>query len=120
MTSDWDRLAVELNLNKPSSEPPADERHERELLNRRRTWMICCIMDYSTSMQMGKQPTIREDEVRWLSALPACYMHATVHCTYTRVDLCRSYGTARAGAPRRRSSTRSMRISLPSSSFSAS
>ncbi|ETW80085.1 hypothetical protein HETIRDRAFT_445608 [Heterobasidion irregulare TC 32-1] len=67
------RLAVELNLNKPSNEPPADERHERELLNRRRTWMICCIMDYSTSMQMGKQPTIREDEIirnssRWCSA----------------------------------------------------
>lgn len=63
------RMAVELNLNKPpppNSMPakPEDERHEREMLNNRRTWMLCCIMDYSTAMQLGKPPTILEDEVR--------------------------------------------------------
>ncbi|THH20961.1 hypothetical protein EW146_g528 [Bondarzewia mesenterica] len=70
------RLVVELNLNKPSrveSKKPMDERREREMLNRRRTWMICCIMDYSSSMQVGKRPMVREDEIirnsaRWCSA----------------------------------------------------
>ncbi|EIM80246.1 uncharacterized protein STEHIDRAFT_150792 [Stereum hirsutum FP-91666 SS1] len=62
------RMAVELNLNKPpppNSTPakPEDERHEREMLNNRRTWMLCCIMDYSTAMQLGKPPTILEDEL---------------------------------------------------------
>lgn len=62
-------MAVDLNLNKPpppNSAPakPEDEKHERELLNNRRTWMLCCIMDYSTAMQLGKPPTIQEDEVR--------------------------------------------------------
>ncbi|KAI0041669.1 hypothetical protein FA95DRAFT_1565152 [Auriscalpium vulgare] len=67
------RLAVELNLNSISALRPSDERHERELLNRYRTWMICCIMDGSMSLEMGKPPICRdEDEIlrnstRWCS-----------------------------------------------------
>ncbi len=39
-----------------------DERHERELLNRRRTWMICSIIDGSTSLETGKAPEVGRDE----------------------------------------------------------
>ncbi|KAH9068022.1 hypothetical protein EDB83DRAFT_2314835 [Lactarius deliciosus] len=53
---------------------PLDERHERELLNRRRTWMVCSIMDGSTSLETGKAPGVgKDDELtsnasRWCSA----------------------------------------------------
>ncbi|KAI0062961.1 hypothetical protein BV25DRAFT_1803108 [Artomyces pyxidatus] len=57
------RIAVELNLNSTSNITPVDERHERELLNRYRTWMICSILDGSLSLEMGKSSVIREDEV---------------------------------------------------------
>lgn len=56
------RLALELGLNRDSKESPRDERHERELLNRRRTWMICSIMDGSTSLETGKAPGVGKDE----------------------------------------------------------
>lgn len=66
-------MATELNLNKPpapNASKPEDERQERELLNNRRTWMLCCIMDYSTAMQLGKPPNILEDEVRLHLSFP--------------------------------------------------
>ncbi|KAI0263263.1 hypothetical protein BC834DRAFT_325863 [Gloeopeniophorella convolvens] len=56
------RIALELGLNRDSSARPLDERHERELLNRRRTWMICSIMDGSTSLETGKAPGVGNDE----------------------------------------------------------
>lgn len=56
------RLALELGLNRDSKVQPLDERHERELLNRRRTWMICSIMDGSTSLETGKAPGVGKDE----------------------------------------------------------
>ncbi|KAI9435735.1 fungal-specific transcription factor domain-containing protein [Lactarius indigo] len=68
------RLAIELGLNRDSNVQPLDERHERELLNRRRTWMICSIMDGSTSLETGKAPGVRKDDEltsnasRWCSA----------------------------------------------------
>ncbi|KAH9175762.1 hypothetical protein EDB89DRAFT_1943990 [Lactarius sanguifluus] len=68
------RLAIELGLNRDSTVQPLDERHERELLNRRRTWMVCSIMDGSTSLETGKAPGVgKDDELtsnasRWCSA----------------------------------------------------
>ncbi|KAF8266004.1 hypothetical protein EI94DRAFT_1734029 [Lactarius quietus] len=68
------RLALELGLNRDSKVEPMDERHERELLNRRRTWMICSIMDGSTSLETGRAPGVGKDEEltsnvsRWCSA----------------------------------------------------
>ena len=58
----YSRLALELGLNRDSKEPSLDERHERELLNRRRTWMICSIMDGSTSLETGRAPGVGKDE----------------------------------------------------------
>ena len=58
------RLATELGLDRDSNVKPLDERHERELLNRRRTWMICSIIDGSTSLETGKSPGVgKNDEV---------------------------------------------------------
>ncbi|TFY56655.1 hypothetical protein EVG20_g8846 [Dentipellis fragilis] len=57
------RLAMELDLNRPSRPRPSDERYEREMLNRYRTWMVCCIIDASICLQLGKQPLIREDAI---------------------------------------------------------
>ncbi|KAF8498188.1 hypothetical protein F5888DRAFT_1693337 [Russula emetica] len=56
------RLALELGLNRDSNVKTLDERHERELLNRRRTWMICSIIDGSTSLETGKAPEVGRDE----------------------------------------------------------
>ncbi|KAH9034216.1 hypothetical protein EDB85DRAFT_1948273 [Lactarius pseudohatsudake] len=56
------RLAIELGLNRDSTVQPLDERHERELLNRRRTWMVCSIMDGSTSLETGKAPGVGKDD----------------------------------------------------------
>ena len=56
------RLAIELGLNRDENIRPLDERHERELLNRRRTWMICSIMDGSTSLETGKDRGVGKDD----------------------------------------------------------
>ncbi|KAI9455377.1 hypothetical protein F5148DRAFT_1226132 [Russula earlei] len=56
------RVALELGLNRDTNVRALDERHERELLNRRRTWMICSIMDGSTSLETGKAPGVGKDE----------------------------------------------------------
>jgi len=58
----FDRLALELGLNLDSNVRPLDERHEREILNRRRTWMICTIMDGSASLETGKTAGVGKDE----------------------------------------------------------
>ncbi|KIJ37500.1 hypothetical protein M422DRAFT_781631 [Sphaerobolus stellatus SS14] len=55
------RIATDLNLHQPSSTKPTSEKHERELLNRTRTWLICFNLDRSTSTQLGKPSTIKED-----------------------------------------------------------
>lgn len=68
------RLALELGLNRDPKEQPLDERHERELLNRRRTWMILSIIDGGASLETGKAPGVGKDEEltsnvsRWCSA----------------------------------------------------
>jgi hypothetical protein len=70
------RLAIELGLNRDSNVKTLDERHERELLNRRRTWMICSIIDGSTSLETGKAPEVGRDEEVFLG-----------HCRQPRVKL---------------------------------
>lgn len=54
-------IATDLNLHQPSSTKITSEKHEREILNRTRTWMICFNLDRSTSTQLGKPSTIKED-----------------------------------------------------------
>jgi hypothetical protein len=60
----FNRLAIELGLNRDrdSNVSPLDERHEREILNRRRTWMICSIMDGSTTLETGKVGGVGKDD----------------------------------------------------------
>lgn len=58
------RLGIELNLNRMPVHKPTDERNERELLNRLRTWIICYIMDRCICINLGKPFMIPEDEVR--------------------------------------------------------
>ncbi|KAI0296978.1 hypothetical protein B0F90DRAFT_1743135 [Multifurca ochricompacta] len=56
------RLAIELGLNRETSVRPLDERHERELLNCKRAWMVCSIMDGSTSLETGNAPGVGKDD----------------------------------------------------------
>ena len=56
------RLALELGLNRDPKVEPLDERHERELLNRRRTWMILSIIDGGASLETGQAPGVGKDE----------------------------------------------------------
>jgi hypothetical protein len=54
------RLATDLNLHQPSFVKPQSEKHEREMLNKARVWLICCNLDRSTAAQFGKPSTIKE------------------------------------------------------------
>ncbi|KAG8945173.1 hypothetical protein FRC04_001152 [Tulasnella sp. 424] len=57
-------MATDLSLHVPSSTTKfLDERHEREILNRTRTWIICFNLDRSGATQFGKPPSIKEDSV---------------------------------------------------------
>lgn len=57
-------MATDLSLHVPSSTTKfLDERHEREILNRTRTWLICFNLDRSGSTQFGKPPSIKEDTI---------------------------------------------------------
>lgn len=56
------RIATDLGLNRASSTKPLSERHERELLNRVRTWLNCFNVDRSSSTQWGKPTSLWEDE----------------------------------------------------------
>ncbi|KAI0791090.1 hypothetical protein C8Q75DRAFT_816566 [Abortiporus biennis] len=57
------RLGIELNLNRIPAEKPTDERNQRELLNRLRTWIICYIMDRCICINLGKPFMVPEDDV---------------------------------------------------------
>jgi len=64
------RMATDLNLHQPSATTKfVNEAHERELLNRTRTWLICFNLDRSCATQFGKPPTIREDSITRNSSL---------------------------------------------------
>ncbi|KAF7373029.1 Protein priB [Mycena sanguinolenta] len=57
------RLATDLNLhqNPISYAPQANEKQERELLNRTRVWMTCFNLDCFAATQSGKPMTIKPD-----------------------------------------------------------
>ena len=55
------RLATDLNLHQVSTVKPANERQEREMLNRVRLWLNCYTLDRSTATQYGKPYSIKED-----------------------------------------------------------
>lgn len=55
------RMAMDLNLHIPTNADIVSENQEREILNRTRTWIICFNMDRSSSAQLGKPMTIREN-----------------------------------------------------------
>ncbi|EIW84080.1 hypothetical protein CONPUDRAFT_99848 [Coniophora puteana RWD-64-598 SS2] len=52
------RIAQDLNLDRPVTAKPDNERHSRILLNRTRIWMNCFNLDRSTGSQYGKKPII--------------------------------------------------------------
>lgn len=56
-------MAIDLNLHVKSTTKPINEQHERELLNRTRTWLICYNLDRSASAQLGKPANIRPDPI---------------------------------------------------------
>ncbi|KAG8904048.1 hypothetical protein FRB99_002352 [Tulasnella sp. 403] len=57
-------MTTDLALHTPSSTTKfIDERHEREVLNRTRTWIICFNLDRSGATQFGKPPSIKEDSI---------------------------------------------------------
>ncbi|KAG8811426.1 hypothetical protein FRC17_002458 [Serendipita sp. 399] len=57
------RMAIDLNLHIRTSTKIQSEQHERELLNRTRTWLICYNLDRSVSAQLGKPASIRPDPI---------------------------------------------------------
>ncbi|PSS11025.1 hypothetical protein PHLCEN_2v3321 [Hermanssonia centrifuga] len=57
------RLAIDLDLNRPPSVKPTDERSEREILNRLRTYVVCYIMDRCFCINLGKAFMVPEDEL---------------------------------------------------------
>jgi Fungal specific transcription factor domain len=70
------RIATDLNLHQVSSTKPQTEKQEREILNRRRVWMICFNLDRSTATQFGKPSTIKEDLCVFL--LLMCFFYLTI------------------------------------------
>ena len=56
-------LAVDLNLNRPSVTKVVNEQHERELLNRTRTWLILFSMERAASVLVGRTLTLPDDHV---------------------------------------------------------
>ncbi|KAF8514669.1 hypothetical protein JB92DRAFT_2718976, partial [Gautieria morchelliformis] len=55
------RIATDLGLHRASATRPLSERHERELLNRVRTWLNVYNVDRSSSTQWGKPTGVTED-----------------------------------------------------------
>ncbi|KAG8704585.1 hypothetical protein FRC08_002160 [Ceratobasidium sp. 394] len=57
------RLAMDLNLYKQGARKFVNEAHEREVLNRTRTWLICFNMDRALATKLGRPTTIPEDYI---------------------------------------------------------
>ncbi|KAH9981402.1 fungal-specific transcription factor domain-containing protein [Lactifluus volemus] len=59
------RMATDLNLHRKSSstspETTEGKARDQEVYNRERTWLVCFCLDRSTSAQMGKPSSIKED-----------------------------------------------------------
>ncbi|CAE6458081.1 unnamed protein product [Rhizoctonia solani] len=57
------RMATDLKLHLPGQGKAAGEAHEREILNRTRTWLVCFNLDRSGATQLGQPPTIQENYI---------------------------------------------------------
>lgn len=61
------RMATDLNLHRKtavtSQDTPEGRARDKEVHNRERTWLLCFALDRSTSAQMGKPHSIREEWV---------------------------------------------------------
>jgi hypothetical protein len=59
------RMATDLNLHRKSSstspETTEGKARDQEVYNRERTWLVCFCLDRSTSAQMGKPSSIKEE-----------------------------------------------------------
>ncbi|KAG8879787.1 hypothetical protein FRB97_001393 [Tulasnella sp. 331] len=87
-------MATDLSLHVPSSTTKfLDERHEREILNRTRTFLICFNLDRSGSTQFGKPPSVMENVIvrqsaDWYKKSPNnhCYdIHLVAYTALLRV-----------------------------------
>jgi hypothetical protein len=56
-------LAIDLNLNRPPVTRVINDQHERELLNRTRTWLIAFAMERAVSVLVGRTLTLPDDHV---------------------------------------------------------
>ncbi|EJD40885.1 hypothetical protein AURDEDRAFT_115753 [Auricularia subglabra TFB-10046 SS5] len=84
------RIATDLNLHLPTTNPSTNELQERERLNRTRVWLICFNLDRSTSTQFGKMSTLREDFIvraspDWYKSSPYCSKYDVHLCAYTQL-----------------------------------
>lgn len=57
------RMATDLNLHVKSNTKILNEHHEREVLNRTRTWLNIYNLDRSASAQLGRPASIRADPI---------------------------------------------------------
>ena len=65
-------LALDLELHRVPETMPADERAQREVLNRLRTHIICFIIDRCFCINLGKPFMIPEEDVSMLPYLAQC------------------------------------------------
>ena len=59
-------MATDLNLHRKTAvtqDTPEGRARDKEVHNRERTWLLCFALDRSTSAQMGKPHSIREEWV---------------------------------------------------------
>lgn len=66
------RMATDLNLHRKtalSQDTPEGRARDKEVHNRERTWLLCFALDRSTSAQMGKPHSIREE---WVFFVQMC------------------------------------------------
>lgn len=65
-------MATDLNLHRKTSvsqDTPEGRARDKEVHNRERTWLLCFALDRSTSAQMGKPHSIREEWVPLFKSL---------------------------------------------------
>ncbi|KAH7098951.1 hypothetical protein BKA62DRAFT_711400 [Auriculariales sp. MPI-PUGE-AT-0066] len=94
------RIATDIGLYKPQQLPAANERLEREALNRTRTWIVCFYIDESMSAHFGRPATISRDDpvvknsLNWWKTNSKRYAHLNDVHLVLFVDLLRAFRTA--------------------------
>ncbi|QRV81888.1 Fungal specific transcription factor domain [Ceratobasidium sp. AG-Ba] len=79
------RMAMDLDLNHAAEKPFANERAEREYLNRVRTWLICHNLEVSYGTKTGKPITLQEDDMILSSKM---WWKSSVYNTPYDIHLC--------------------------------